>query len=133
MRQKGGGDMPLYGQWVCLWSYIGTPQRHGFLGYIQLKTPYYCWPSSQSWEKDHLLCSFCFLLCSGEDRLRFEIKYCHSLVMCRSIYIKHGSYLMMDITNSKFGTWIMNCMWTTLSLTFNLYYLLMNICILWKW
>ena len=24
--------MPLYGKWVCLWPYMGTPQHHGFLG-----------------------------------------------------------------------------------------------------
>jgi hypothetical protein len=27
-----GGAMPLYGKWVCLWPYMGTPQRRGFLG-----------------------------------------------------------------------------------------------------
>jgi hypothetical protein len=36
-----GGAMPLYGKWVCLWPYMGTPQRRGFFGCIKLSTPYY--------------------------------------------------------------------------------------------
>jgi len=26
-----GGVLPIYGKWVCLWPYMATPQRHGFL------------------------------------------------------------------------------------------------------
>ena len=36
-----GGDMPMYGKWVCLWPYMGTPQRRGFLGGLKLITFYY--------------------------------------------------------------------------------------------
>jgi hypothetical protein len=35
------GVMSLYGKWVCLWHYMGTPQRCGFLGCIKLITLYY--------------------------------------------------------------------------------------------
>jgi hypothetical protein len=40
-RQFRGGVMPLYGKWVCLWPYMGTPQRRRFLGCIKLITLYY--------------------------------------------------------------------------------------------
>jgi hypothetical protein len=40
-RQFPGGVMSIYGKWVCLWPYMGTPQRHGFLGWLKLITPYY--------------------------------------------------------------------------------------------
>ena len=33
--------MPLYGKWVCLWSYMGTPQRHEFLCWLKCPLPYY--------------------------------------------------------------------------------------------
>jgi hypothetical protein len=36
----------LYGKWVCLWTYMGTPQRRRFLGCIKLITLYY----SYIWE-----------------------------------------------------------------------------------
>ena len=36
-----GGAMPLYGKWVCLWCYMGTPQRRGLLGWLKYLTPYY--------------------------------------------------------------------------------------------
>jgi hypothetical protein len=36
-----GGAMPIYGKWVCLWPYMGTPQRRGFLGWLKNLTPYY--------------------------------------------------------------------------------------------
>jgi hypothetical protein len=35
------GAMPIYGKYVCLWPYMGTPQRHRFLGGLKLSTLYY--------------------------------------------------------------------------------------------
>ena len=40
-RQLRGGTMPLYGKSMCLWPYMGTPQRHRFLGCIKCVSPYY--------------------------------------------------------------------------------------------
>ena len=41
-RQFRCGVMPLlYGKWVCLWPYMGMPQRRSVLGCIKLITLYY--------------------------------------------------------------------------------------------
>ena len=31
-----GGVMPIYGKWVCIWLYMGTPQRHGDFGLTKM-------------------------------------------------------------------------------------------------
>jgi hypothetical protein len=40
VRQKGVVLMPLYGKYVCLWPYMGTPQRRGFFGGLRCPLPY---------------------------------------------------------------------------------------------
>ena len=52
-RQFRGGDMSLYGKWVCIWPYMGTPKRRGFLGWIKLNTPYYCYDMLQVYKALH--------------------------------------------------------------------------------
>jgi len=67
---SGGGVMPLCGKWVCLWPYMGTPQRRRFLGWLKCVTPYYwgTWLTSAyamvflcvQWFEVRGSCSFCW-------------------------------------------------------------------------
>ena len=58
MSDERGGVMPLYGKWVCLCPYMGTPQRHGFLGWLKLITPYYSRLLKKKIIKHKYLCLF---------------------------------------------------------------------------
>ena len=42
-----GGVMPLYRKWMCLWPYMGTPQRRAFLGGLKCVWLYYYYLCNQ--------------------------------------------------------------------------------------